>query len=158
MRHFSITNHTSDPFWIISTCQGSSDRWILVGRLKIPRAYPFLFSSPLKFPFFQKVYVSEKTGRTQKELCFTRKTVSKSKSPETLRNFAKNKTLQTQTRFTQTYVCRVLTQTSRSVRGLGLFQMSFLVKHSSFYVLFPEYKKIQYYLHMKMNYPGKYQW
>ena len=47
VRHFSqficasffSVYHLSYPFWIIFTCQGSSDWWILVGRLKIPRAY-----------------------------------------------------------------------------------------------------------------------
>jgi len=36
---FSIKFITSVPFWIIATCQDPSDRWILVGRFKIPRAY-----------------------------------------------------------------------------------------------------------------------
>jgi len=39
VRHFSNSYYTSVLFWIIFTSQGSSDRWILVGRLKIPRAY-----------------------------------------------------------------------------------------------------------------------
>ena len=41
MRPFFSKFITSIPFWIISTCQSSSDRWSLVGKLKIPRAYKF---------------------------------------------------------------------------------------------------------------------
>ena len=40
--HFFIIYYLSYPFWIIFTCHGSSDRWILVGRLRIPRAYLFI--------------------------------------------------------------------------------------------------------------------
>jgi len=45
----------SVPFWIIFTFQGSSDRWILVGRLWIPRAYHpefSQFSVDFSMPFY----------------------------------------------------------------------------------------------------------
>lgn len=41
VRHFFVIYYLSYLFWIIFTFQGSSDWWILVGRLKIPRAYTF---------------------------------------------------------------------------------------------------------------------
>ena len=39
VRQFFKSYYTSVLLWIIFTFQGSTDRWILVGKLKIPRAY-----------------------------------------------------------------------------------------------------------------------